>query len=66
MRYKIISGQGISTRSDELFFVARVNEAIAKGWAPLGGVSMIRGIESWDTKYAQAMITNNMSPDDEG
>lgn len=38
--------------------VIKVNESIAKGWRPLGGVSQDGG------SYLQAIIHNGMDPDD--
>lgn len=59
MRYRVIqsgSGSGLATL---------VNAAIAEGWVPLGGVSVLQVIESRTTdRYAQAMTNPNLSPVD--
>lgn len=59
MRYRIIqygSGSGLATL---------VNAAIAEGWVPLGGVSVLQVIESRSSdRYAQAVTHPNLAPAD--
>ena len=53
MMYKAITSQNIEE------FNVRCNEILAKGYMPIGGVSVILGPNANYTRYTQAFINEN-------